>query len=117
MQHVFHEPEENSFNRVGIVGKVFPTAELGGRAGFVLVETKSGHETAIIEHECDFVYYVLKGSGSFIVNDIEETCSEGDLVAIPKGTKFTYKGKLKMLLATTPAWFAEQEETLLLSEQ
>jgi mannose-6-phosphate isomerase-like protein (cupin superfamily) len=77
----------------------------------VLVETEQGHETIIIEHKSDFIYYILEGNGYFVINDDKETCSQGDLVVIPAGTKFTYKGKLKMLLSCTPPWKEEQEET------
>jgi mannose-6-phosphate isomerase-like protein (cupin superfamily) len=80
--------------------------------GFVLIDTKSGHETTIIEHESDFVYYILEGNGFFEVNNEREECSAGDLVVIPAGSRFAYKGKFKMLLVNTPPWREEQEETL-----
>jgi mannose-6-phosphate isomerase-like protein (cupin superfamily) len=110
--HVLHEPSAISFDKVGIRGKIFPSRELSNKAGFVLINTQAGHETTIIEHESDFIYYVLEGSGFFEVNDKKEECSAGDLVVIPAGSKFTYKGKLKMLLVNTPPWREEQEETL-----
>jgi mannose-6-phosphate isomerase-like protein (cupin superfamily) len=111
--HVLKPPIENSFEKVGIKGKIYPSKELiGEHAGYVLIETETGHETTIIEHESIFTYYILEGSGYFEINDDREDCVTGDLVVIPKGAKFTYKGKLKMLLITTPAWREEQEETV-----
>lgn len=111
--HILKQPNENSFEKVGIKGKIFPTKELIGEdAGYVLIETEAGHETTIIEHGCVFTYYILEGKGHFEINEEREDCEAGDLVVIPKGAKFTYKGKLKMLLITTPAWREEQEETL-----
>jgi len=110
--YVFHPPKEWSFEKVGIKGKVFPTKDLTDKTQFFLVETEKGHETTIIEHESDFIYYILEGKGYFIINDIKEECSKGDLVVIPAGTKFTYKGKFKMIASSTPPWKEEQEETL-----
>jgi mannose-6-phosphate isomerase-like protein (cupin superfamily) len=109
--YVLHEPPSISFEKVGIKGKIFPSRELADNAGFVLIETETGHETTIIEHESNFVYYVLEGSGVFEVNGEPEACTAGDLVVMPMGSKFTYKGKLKMLLISTPPWREDQEET------
>jgi mannose-6-phosphate isomerase-like protein (cupin superfamily) len=110
--YVLHEPSANSFEKVGIQGKVFPSRELADSAGFALITTETGHETTIIEHESNFIYYILEGSGFFEVDEQREDCAAGDLVVIPMGKKFTYKGKLKMLLVSTPPWREEQEETL-----
>lgn len=62
------------------------------------------------ERECEFNYYIVKGSGSFTVNGIVIPCSKGDLVVIPPGNTFTYSGKLKMLLINTPHFRKEQED-------
>jgi mannose-6-phosphate isomerase-like protein (cupin superfamily) len=110
--YVLHEPSDVSFEKVGIQGKIFPSRPLADNAGFALITTQSGHETTIIEHESNFVYYVLEGSGFFEVDGRKEDCAAGDLVVIPMGKKFTYKGKLIMLLVSTPPWREEQEETL-----
>lgn len=110
--YVLHEPTETSFEKVGIKGKIFPSQTLASNAGYVLIETETGHETTIIERESNFVYYILEGSGFFEINGAQEECTTGDLVVVPMGSTFTYKGKLKMLLITTPPWREEQEETL-----
>lgn len=110
--YVVKEPKDFSFDKVGIKGKIFPLSNFVQSTSFVLIGTKQGHETTIIEHESDFIYYILKGSGYFVVNDIEEECSKGNIVVIPAGTKFTYKGTFKLLLACTPPWREEKEETI-----
>ena len=110
--HIINEPASYSFEKVGIKGKIFPMKNLTDKIEFFLVDTEMGHETTIIEHKSDFIYYVLEGSGYFIINDVKETCTKGDLVIIPAGTKFTYKGKFKLLGSSTPPWQEEQEETL-----
>lgn len=109
---MIHEPFANSFDKVGIKGKIFPSIEISSKAEFVLIETDYGHETTIRERESDFIYYIIEGSGIFEINDKDEACGKGDLVVIPAGSKFTYKGALKMLLVNTPLWHEEQEETL-----
>lgn len=112
MQNVFHSPEEYSFEKVGIKGKIFDTKSLSDKVQFTVVEVEEGHETKIIEKECIFAYFILEGSGSFEINGSTGTCSKGDLVFVPNGAAFRYTGKLKMLLVSTPWWSFEQEETL-----
>ncbi|MBI4973199.1 hypothetical protein HZC27_01170 [Candidatus Roizmanbacteria bacterium] len=111
-KHVLHKPKEYSFIKVGIRGRKFSFSDVTSRTGVCIIETESGHETTIIEHKCDFIYYILEGSGYFEINGQREDFIQDDLVVIPAGSKFTYKGTCKMLLITTPAFFPEQEETL-----
>lgn len=110
--HVLKLPKNYSFEKVGIKGKKFSVAEITQRTGVCLIETEKGHTTTIIEHKCDFIYYILEEKGYFEINNQKENCIKGDLVVIPAGSKFRYVGKLKMLLITTPAFYPEQEETL-----
>ena len=110
--HVVKEPKDILIDKVGIKGKIFPISDLTSKVEFIMVTTESGHETTIIEHKSDFLYYILEGTGYFLINDSKEECVQGDLVVIPAGTKFTYKGTFKMLLINTPPWQEDQEETL-----
>lgn len=110
--HVIKEPKAVSFTKVGIKGKIFPVSKVAKKIGFCLIKTAKGHETKIIEHKCDFNYYILKGSGYFSINGQKEDCKQGDLVIIPSGSIFTYKGNLIMGLITAPPFYPEQEETL-----
>ncbi len=112
MEHVFKLPKEYSFEKVGIKGKTFETQSLSDKVEFNIIETETGHETKIIEKECTFSYFILDGEGSFEIDDKIEKCEKGDLVLIPNNTPFIYKGKMKLLLVTVPAWSPEQEETL-----
>jgi mannose-6-phosphate isomerase-like protein (cupin superfamily) len=111
--YVFKEPSEFAFVKVGIKGKKFLINQLVKNAGVVLIETEKGHKTTIIEHESDFIYYVLEGKGYFKIDDIKENFSKGNLIVIPHGAKFTYKGRAKFLLITSPPFKPEQEETVI----
>lgn len=110
--YVIKEPEELSFDKVSIKGKIFPTEPLTKHLEFVRIDTATGHATKIIEHESTFCYYVLEGSGHFEIDGVKENCGQGDLVVIPPGRAFIYKGNLKLLLVDTPPWREEQEETI-----
>lgn len=111
-QHIFKQPKDFSFKKVGIKGKKIFIDKLTTKSGFVYIETEKGHETTIVNHKCDCFYYVLEGKGYFEIDDIKEYFSAGDLIVIPAESKFTYKGNSKFLRVTTPAYYPEQEETL-----
>jgi mannose-6-phosphate isomerase-like protein (cupin superfamily) len=110
--HILKKPFIPTFEKVGIVGTIFPSRTLTNKAEFVYIETETGHETSIIEHESDFIYYVIEGSGWFEIDGTKEGCSKGDLVVIPTGCRFTYQGRLTLLLIDTPPWREDQEETI-----
>ena len=110
--YVLKKPSDYSFEKVGIKGKKFSVAEITSRTGICVIETEKGHETTIIEHKCDFIYYILEGSGYFEIDGQKKDFVREDLVIVPAGSTFRYVGKCKMLLITTPPYFPEQEETL-----
>lgn len=112
MTYVIKAPEQHDFEKAGVKGRIFPTKNLTDATEFVLITTDTGHATAIIEHGCTFCYFILEGSGEFVIDGMSEVCGVGDLVVIPAGHQFTYKGKLKMLLNVTPPFTPEQEETV-----
>jgi len=112
MVHVFHLPKDWSFDKIGHKGKIFPTEGLNKSAQFVYLEVEDGINTKLLQRECDYSYLVLEGNGYFEMEDKREECGAGDLVIIPKGTGFTYKGKMKLMLVCVPPWYPEQEITL-----
>jgi len=110
---VTKEPKNYSFEKPGHKGKIFPTQDLSDKAQFILVECNGLPESAMRQRECDFCYYILEGTGYFEINGARENCGAGDLVVVPAGNEFTYKGKMKMLLNCMPPWNEAQEEIII----
>ncbi len=80
-----------------------------GDCGLVLVETETGHNQEFYHKTSTFNYLVLEGMGSFFLDDEEiEVCQE-DFISIQPNTRIYYKGKMKLVLLTTPSWQAENE--------
>jgi len=77
--------------------------------GFVLVSTEKGHNEEFLNLKSTFTYIVLGGSGSFFLDDEEVKVEKGDMISIEPNTRIYYKGELKMILITTPAWKPENE--------
>lgn len=109
MQYIFHEPSEYGFkDRDGHDGKFFGTDS--PRTQHMIIECNDKLMVSLTEREAEFTYYLIEGEGYFVFNDERQKVRKGDLVVVPPGTKYTFGGKLKMLLINTPKWSAEQEE-------
>lgn len=108
MQYIYHEPDEYGFkDRDGHDGKFFGTNS--DTTQHLIIECKDKLAVALTQRKAEFNYYVIEGTGYFILNDDKQTVTKGDLVVVPPGTKYTFGGQLKMLLINTPKWSADQE--------
>lgn len=64
----------------------------------------------LLEHDCQFFIYVTKGQGKVITNDEVIEVTVGDVVFVPKETKFAMEGDFEYVTAGTPAFYPEQAE-------
>lgn len=60
----------------------------------------------------DRVYYVIDGSGKFIIDGEEVEVEKTDVVIVPKDTPYDYEGKMKLFLVHCPAYDPEAEVEL-----
>jgi len=97
-------PEIDKF---GIHLNVYP--EISENCGVVLVSTEKGHNQEFYDLHSTFTYIILEGSGTYYLDDEEVPVSKGDMLVIEPKTRIYYKGGMKMVLITTPAWRAENE--------
>jgi len=92
--------------KFGIKLDVYPEF---GRSGIVVVETEAGHNQEFYDKASTFHYIILEGTGSFFLDDQEVKVFKGDQISIKPNTRIYYKGKMKLILITTPPWQAENE--------
>jgi mannose-6-phosphate isomerase-like protein (cupin superfamily) len=90
----------------GIHLNVYPQI---GDCGIVTVNTEAGHNQEFYDVESTFTYIVLEGDGVFVLDDEEVLVSAGDHISIPPKVRIHYKGNMKLVLITNPAWKAENE--------
>jgi mannose-6-phosphate isomerase-like protein (cupin superfamily) len=50
----------------------------------------------------DLAYFVLEGEGKFFIEDKEFSVKKGDLIFIPKNTKYKDSGQLTLLAVSSP---------------
>ena len=60
-------------------------------------------------NKCTFTYIFLDGEGKFYLDDEEIFVKKGDVLSIEPATRIYYKGHLKQVLITTPAYDPKYE--------
>jgi mannose-6-phosphate isomerase-like protein (cupin superfamily) len=78
-------------------------------AAVVYQETESGHAEEFRHDKSAFIFYILEGQGTWVIEDQEFPVKATDVVIVPPGKRFYYKGNLKQVCITAPAWEAEYE--------
>lgn len=71
---------------------------------FVMETVEEGHFEEFVHDKSIFTYIFLEGSGIFYLDDEEVSVKAGDVLSINPGTRIYYKGNLKQILITTPAY-------------
>jgi hypothetical protein len=73
-------------------------------SGFVYEETETGHFEEFYNVTSTFTWFILEGTGTFVIDDEKFEVGPKDLVVVPPNKRVYYFGKLKMLLCTSPAF-------------
>jgi len=80
----------------------FALAEINGRF------PESGKTTNKV---CQEIYYIISGTGTLYIDDKEIELNKGDVYLIGAEKKYHVTGEnLNIALATSPAWYPEQQE-------
>lgn len=96
----------SKIEKFGINLEVFPSVDT---CGVVLVETLEGHNQEFYDKKSTFTYIILEGEGTFFLDDEPVKVTKGYAIYIQPKTRIYYKGKLRMVLITTPEWKKENE--------
>ncbi len=57
-----------------------------------------------------FVFYIIDGSGMWVIEDVKHPGKATDVVVVPVVQRFYYKGQLKQICMAAPAWEERYEE-------
>ena len=76
---------------------------------FVIETVEEGHFEEFVHDKSTFTYLFLDGKGTFYLDDEAVEVKKGDVLSINPGTRIYYKGNLKQVLITTPAYDQKYE--------
>ncbi|MFA5927135.1 MAG: cupin domain-containing protein [Patescibacteria group bacterium] len=99
-------PSLVSFSREGVDGFSFGVQSQNIEIDYI--DSKSGHGGKVVSDILWHYYYILDGSGEFIIDDETFPVSQGQLIEIPPKHTFDYRGRIKMLLIMNPPFSPEK---------
>lgn len=107
MKYKFSAKDARKFNKYGIDLVVY--GEGNPLANVVHVSVKKGHLEEFYDEKSSYNYYIVEGSGIFVLNDQKVEVEATDLIVIPAKTRIHYFGSMEMVLTVAPA-FDEKNE-------
>lgn len=106
---VFRPEGSKVIEKHGVCMMIYNTKEDSPNAAVLYQETKTGHAEEFLHYKSDFLYYILEGSGTWVVENREFEVRKGDVVVVPAGNRFWFRGNLKQVCITAPAWEEKYE--------
>jgi mannose-6-phosphate isomerase-like protein (cupin superfamily) len=106
---IIHKKDAFEIEKQGVKMRIYNSKDQCPAAAIVYQETLTGHHEEFFHSKSNFIFYILEGSGTWFFEDEPHEVAQGDVVIVPPNHKFYYKGALKQICITAPAWEAEYE--------
>lgn len=106
---VFSPDKSEVIEKHGVRMRICTTNKDSPNAAILYQETETGHAEEFVHEKSDFLYYIIEGSGIWVVEDREFEISAGDVVVVPAGKRFWFRGNLKQVCITAPSWEEKHE--------
>jgi hypothetical protein len=102
-RHYLHSlPATPAFKGRGLLGYTF--GPLSQNLDVYYVEAEGGHDTFMISKRITRTYYILSGSGYFTIDGRRYDVTPGMLVEVPPKVEFSYSGRMRLIVFSTPGW-------------
>jgi mannose-6-phosphate isomerase-like protein (cupin superfamily) len=106
---IYKKSNRVEFEKQGVKMRVYNSKEQCPEAAVVYQETLTGHSEEFYHTKSNFIFYIIEGAGTWFIEDEPYKVEAGDVVIIPPNKRFYYKGNLKQICVTAPAWEPEFE--------
>jgi mannose-6-phosphate isomerase-like protein (cupin superfamily) len=104
----FKLKDSNKFGWEGLKGFAYNSKGDFENASAAYFEL-DGRHGKIKNQKSDRTYFVIDGSGEFIINNKIVKVEKMDVIIVPKNTLYDYKGKMKLFLVDSPAYDKDSE--------
>lgn len=98
--------EDSTQKKVGPM--IINEYKINSKFSGALVEINGEHGSLKCLEE-DRIYFIVEGTGKFIINNQEREISSYDLIFIPKKTPYNLVGKMKYFLICSPEFNPEHD--------
>lgn len=106
---VFKSENAEIIDKHGVRMKIYTSRTDLKNAALLYQETEKGHSEEFLHEKSDFLYYIIEGSGTWVIKDKEFEVKTGDVIIVPAGKRFWFRGNLKQICITAPAWEEKYE--------
>jgi len=106
---IFQKQDAINITKSGVNMWLYNSKDDCPQAAVAYQETEVGHSEEFNHTKSAFVFYIIEGEGIWYIEDEEHQVKATDVVIVPPGKRFYYKGALKQVCITAPAWEAEYE--------
>jgi mannose-6-phosphate isomerase-like protein (cupin superfamily) len=101
---VYKKEKALQIEKHGVRMRIYNFKEDCPQAAVAYQETDIGHREEFYHEKSAFIYYIIEGSGTWVIEDKEYPVSAQDVVIVPPGKRFYFRGALKQVCITAPAW-------------
>lgn len=109
---VFHQADAIRAEKNGVDMWIYGGVDAIAPVAVAYQETQTGHAQEFLHHTSAFVFYVIEGSGEWVIDGVVHRVEATDVVVVPPGRAFYYRGDLKQVCLTAPPWTEEDEEVV-----
>lgn len=106
---IFKKSNAVTIEKHGVNMRIYNDRHDCPQAAIAYQETATGHGEEFYHEKSAFIYYIIEGSGTWVIDDIEYAAEKDDVVFVPPGKRFYFRGNLKQICITSPAWEEEFE--------
>ncbi|MBU0519113.1 cupin domain-containing protein [bacterium] len=106
---IFKRKDAFRVSKHSVAMEIYNGKEQCPQAAVAYQETETGHAQEFAHNRSAFIFYIIEGAGTWYIEDQPYEVEATDVVIVPPGKKFYYKGKLKQICITAPAWEEEYE--------
>jgi mannose-6-phosphate isomerase-like protein (cupin superfamily) len=106
---VYKRNQAFAITKQGVQMWVYNDKDNCPNAAVVYQEIEHGHAEEFYHDKSAFIFYIIEGQGTWVIEDQEFPVEATDVVIVPPGKRFYYRGTLKQVCITAPAWEAEYE--------
>lgn len=107
MKYKYPFTEAKTIKKFGVDITLF--GENNPSNNIVYEEVTVGHLEEFYDSVSTYIWFIIEGIGTFVIEDERIEVSKGDLVVVPPNKRIHYFGKMKMVLSVTPAFDPKNE--------
>ena len=109
MPYIYPLPSSISFTGKGLSGYTYgPLTQKDVEVYYV--EVKKGHDVFMISKKIMRTYYIVSGSGYFMIDGQRYDVSPGMLVEVPPKIEYCYSGQMTLIVISRPRWFSGNDK-------